>query len=106
MKIGIFWFYSDRIIGIAHEFNSNEKDSIGLIDSKYTHVEYWERIKADIPELRYMEYDEVQRGRVIFDINKNKLNYKFSGATKFVLPPARKSANSNQDAHYPFKCSR
>ena len=70
MKIGIFWFYSDKIIGIAHEFNSNEKDSIGLIDSKYTHVEYWERIKADIPELRYMEYDEVQRGRVIFDINK------------------------------------
>ena len=73
MKIGIFWFFSDKIIGIAHEFNSNEKDSIGLIDSKYTHVEYWERIKADIPELRYMEYDEVQRGRVIFDINKNKL---------------------------------
>ncbi len=32
MKIGIFWFYSDKIIGIAHEFNSNEKDSIGLID--------------------------------------------------------------------------
>ena len=73
MKIGIFWFYSDKIIGIAHEFNSNEKDSIGLIDSKYTHVEYWERIKADIPELRYMEYDEVQRGRVIFDTNKNKM---------------------------------
>ena len=44
MKIGIFWFLQKQVIGIAHPFNLNDADSIGLIDSPYTHVDYWKNM--------------------------------------------------------------
>lgn len=45
MKIGIFWYFKNQVIGIAHHFNQSDQDSLGLIDSTYTHVEYWETLK-------------------------------------------------------------
>lgn len=36
MKIGIFWYWNNQVIGIAHSFNITKADSIGLIDSPYT----------------------------------------------------------------------
>lgn len=72
MSIGIFWFYDNKVIGIAHDFSLKEADSIGLIDSKYTHVDYWEMLRRQLPELKDREYEQLPRGRVIFDTNKNK----------------------------------
>ncbi|MCK4086624.1 hypothetical protein HCY58_06020 [Acinetobacter radioresistens] len=72
MSIGIFWFYDNKVIGIAHDFSLKEADSIGLIDSKYTHVDYWEILRRQLPELKDREYEQLPRGRVIFDTNKNK----------------------------------
>ena len=69
---GIFWFYDNKVIGIAHDFSLKEADSIGLIDSKYTHVDYWEMLRRQLPELKDREYEQLPRGRVIFDTNKNK----------------------------------
>lgn len=45
MKIGIFWYFENKIIGIVHDLNQSDQDSLGLIDSPYTHVEYWEILK-------------------------------------------------------------
>ena len=72
MNIGIFWFYKNEVIGIAHDFSLHEADSIGLIDSQYTHVDYWEKLKLQIPGLEHTEYEQLPRGRVIFDTHKSK----------------------------------
>lgn len=72
MKIGIFWYFKNRVIGIAHHFNQSDQDSIGLIDSTYTHVEYWETLKHSFPNLQEFEYEEIPRGRVIYNAKKQK----------------------------------
>lgn len=72
MKIGIFWHWNNKVIGIAHVFNLGDADSIGLIDSPYTHIEYWKNVQSEYPELRHYEYEQIPRGRVIFDANKEK----------------------------------
>lgn len=40
------------------------------------------------------------------NISKKELNLNLSGTTKSVLPPTRKSTNSDQDTHHPFRCAR
>lgn len=72
LRIGIFWFYDNKVIGVAHDFSLKEADSIGLINSKYTHVDYWEILRRQLPELKDKEYEQLPRGRVIFDTNKKK----------------------------------
>lgn len=72
MKIGIFWFYKNTVLGIAHDFDASQSDSLGLIDSEYTHVDYWKYIKAQTPKLQYTEYEEIPRGRVIFDTKNDR----------------------------------
>ena len=40
LRIGIFWFYDNKVIGVAHDFSLKEADSIGLIDSKYYKISW------------------------------------------------------------------
>ena len=76
MKIGIFWYWNNEVLGVAHDFSASDIDSIGLADSNYAHIEYWEIIQSSNKDLKYMEYEEVPRGRAIF-------NSKFSVHDKF-----------------------
>jgi len=73
LKIGIFWFYKNQVFGVSHQFDINSSDSLGMIDSPYNHVSYWNELRDKFSELRDIEYDELPRGRVIFDKNKNIL---------------------------------
>jgi len=73
LKIGIFWFYKNEVIGIAHELKISEADSLGMIDSHYEHISYWNKLRCKYSELREIEYEEIPRGRVVFNKNKNKL---------------------------------
>lgn len=76
MKIGIFWHYQNQIIGIAHDFNLSDQDSLGLIDSAYVHVKYWEELRNQIAALRHIEYEEIPRGRVIYNsLSKKTIVY-------------------------------
>ena len=72
MKIGIFWHYQNQVIGIAHDFNLSQQDSIGLIDSAYVHVKYWKALQNQIVALRHIEYEEIPRGRVIYNSLSSK----------------------------------
>ena len=72
MKIDIFWHYQNQIIGITHDFNLSDQDSLGLIDSAYVHVNYWEELQNQQVELRHIEYEEIPRGRVIYNSLSNK----------------------------------
>lgn len=72
MSIGIFWYWNDQVISIAHSFSLLEADSIGFIDSSYTHVDYWSVLQKEYRELNSYEYEQIPRGRIIFDTNKEK----------------------------------
>ena len=92
MKIGIFWYYQNQIIGIAHIFQSSDQDSLGLIDSIYTHIEYRETLREKIPELRNIEYEEIPRGRVIYNAKISKF-YAYMDATLLKTYIAKKVAD-------------
>lgn len=67
MKIGIFQHFQKQIIGISHNFNQSDQDSLGLIDSTYIHVNYWEELRNPIAELRNLDYEEIPRSRAIYN---------------------------------------
>jgi hypothetical protein len=46
-------------MGIAHNFLISDQDSLGLIDSPYTHVEYWEQLKLSNPDLVELECEGI-----------------------------------------------
>ncbi|ENU33879.1 hypothetical protein [Acinetobacter parvus] len=92
MKIGIFWYDKNQVIGIAHNFVLSDVDSLGLIDSSYTHVEYWEILRYQFDHLKYLEYEEMPRGRVIFNIKMNQ-TIVYMDAKLFKKPIAQKVAS-------------
>jgi hypothetical protein len=92
MKNGIFWYFQNQIIGIAHDFNLSDQDSLGLIDSPYTHVAYWETLRDAIPELRNIEYEEIPRGRVIYNAKTSK-SYAYMDAKLLKTDIAKKVAD-------------
>ncbi len=71
MKIGIFWFYKNQVLGVAHDVDLGQVDSLGLVDSPFTHVDYWPTIQKRIPELAEIEYEHIPRGRIIYDKNRD-----------------------------------
>lgn len=66
MKVGLFWYYRSTVIGATNEL-SEAFDGGDFIDSPLTHNRYWEVIQQQRPELRFSEYIEVRRGRVLYD---------------------------------------
>ena len=91
MKIGIFWYFQNQVIGVAHHFNPSDQDSLGLIDSAYTHVEYWETLKQSFPNLQEFEYEDIPRGRVIYNVKKQK-TYVYMDAKLFKTMIAKQVA--------------
>jgi len=73
VKIGIFWYWNNQVLGISHSFENTDVDSIGIVDSSYTHVDYWSEIQREYNELRFFEYDEIPRGRTVFNLRTKKV---------------------------------
>jgi hypothetical protein len=71
--IGIFWFYKDQLLACSVPLTQAERRGQRL-DSPLGHVSVWPRLVAQHrkrwPLLSILEYDEVPRGRVIFDLLK------------------------------------
>jgi len=69
-RIGIFWCHRGAILArsceVAEGFESGR-----FIDSPFDHVSSWERVqraeRSRFPELGIREYQEVPRGRVLYD---------------------------------------
>lgn len=36
------------------------------------HIEYWEILRCQFEHLKYLEYEEIPRGRVIFNVKMNQ----------------------------------
>lgn len=74
MKIGIFWFYKNTVLGIAEDISQGFKGYNGLIDSNFDHVNVWEtlELKKQFPELKNMEYEQIPRGRILYSSKQSK----------------------------------
>ena len=111
MKVGIFWYYRSRIIGASHALGE-AFDGGDFIDSPLTHNHYWAAIQRQRPELRFSEYIEIPRGRVLYDkweqhplVYMDKVLFKLAIKRKicvfFDLP--EDGTEFERDAHYTTK---
>jgi len=69
--IGIFWIYENKIF--AKTQNLDEVKSInGFKDSDLSHYQVWDKIKNKHPKFYFFEYEDIPRGRIVYDVNKNR----------------------------------
>ena len=64
-KVGIFWVFRKQLLAATFALADGQAygDAInGLTD----HVKYWPRLQQQHPVLRWLEYQDVPRGRVLF----------------------------------------
>jgi len=68
--IGIFWVYRGRLLPLPTPVHEGEQRA-GKRDSPLAHSQEWQRVvrryRAELPALTVLEYDEVPRGRIVFD---------------------------------------
>lgn len=65
-QIGIYWLHGGKVIGLACALAQAEPGIPEILDSPFTHVEAWPRIRAAAGLPPALEYDELPRGRVLF----------------------------------------
>lgn len=69
-KIGIFWYYNNKVIGKTYNLSEAEKYG-DFLSPILGHYDYWEKIQKEFPELYYEEYEYIPRGRIVYDTTKN-----------------------------------
>lgn len=73
--IGIFWVFNGSVFGDKTPIDKCSQSVTDLIDSDVTHVDSWERhghFRTINPQLAYFEYQEVPRGRVLFQLRTQR----------------------------------
>ena len=65
MKVGIFWVYHTQPIVAAVPLPEGINDG-DFINGPDDHLQYWETVRRTMPALRWVEYDAVPRGRVLY----------------------------------------
>ena len=69
--IGIFWIYKSKIYAKTIS-KSQIKPINAFIDSDFAHYKEWDKISLQNRELYLYEYEDIPRGRVVYDIEKNQ----------------------------------
>jgi hypothetical protein len=72
--IGIFWYYQSEVICKKLLLADSKKDSLGIFDCPFQHIQEWEDkhiFLPKYPELFGSEYQELPRGRVVYLSKKN-----------------------------------
>ena len=75
--IGIFWIYKETVFGKSIIIEEGEEFVPGVIDSPDNHTDYWDTEKKHLqlfPELRFNEYFDVPRGRVLYSRKDGQAN--------------------------------
>ena len=74
-QIGIFWIYQNKIY-LKTQNLQKIKPINGFIDSDLSHYKVWDEIKSKNKDFYLYEYEEIPRGRVVYDtINHNFIIY-------------------------------
>ncbi|NVK24447.1 MAG: hypothetical protein HWE10_05935 [Gammaproteobacteria bacterium] len=71
-RVVVFLFYNQYVISKVVSVEKLMPDSLGVIDSPYLHITEWEsnlNYLPQFPGLYGSEYQELPRGRVLFDLN-------------------------------------
>ena len=69
VSIGIFWIYDGEIF-YKSETLKNIKEIKGSFDADFSHYEVWEEIKNQHKDFYKYEYEQIPRGRVIYQDGK------------------------------------
>jgi len=70
-SIGIFWIYEQQVFSEVQKLE-DVKTINGFKDSNLSHYKVWNKIKDQHPNFYLYEYEDIPRGRVIYDI-ENKI---------------------------------
>jgi hypothetical protein len=83
--IGIFWIINGKVDGFKEPVENGE-DYGDTVQPSCDHFTYWDEFTLCYPQLRLLEYDEIPRGRVVYDRKKNR----------FVILSSREVLNSSK----------
>ncbi len=80
-EVGIFWFFKGSVIldSIPHTLGEDYGD---FINGRSDHCTFWPSIQQLLSEAAKYEYDQVPRGRVVY--NKKDDRFLVYGSEKFV----------------------
>jgi len=84
-KIGVFWIVNDKVDGFKEPVENGE-DYGNTVQPSHDHFTYWDKFVLRYPKLKLMEYDEIPRGRVIYDKKKKR----------FVILSSKKVLNNGE----------
>lgn len=70
--IGIYWVHEGRVVGLSCPLDQAEAGIPSLLDSPFTHVDAWPSVKARNRLPPHLEYDELPRGRVMYQRDRKK----------------------------------
>jgi len=69
--VGIFWIFEKQIF-----FETEKLKDIKAVnsfkDSDLSHYQMWDKIKNQHPKFYLYEYEDIPRGRIIYNIEKNQ----------------------------------
>ena len=68
--IGVFWIVDGKVDGFREPLESGE-DYGDTVQPSCDHFTYWGEFVLRYPKLKLMEYDEIPRGRVVYDKRKS-----------------------------------
>jgi len=70
--IGIFWILPNNVICAFPEKFNVEGNGRHFHDSEQSHIKLWPKVVFKHKELGDLGYEEIPRGRIIFDYRTNK----------------------------------
>lgn len=73
--VGVFWIYKNQLFGKPSPLDNGVEGVPNLIDSPDNHADIWDTEQPGqkcFPELIHREYQDIPRGRVLFDKRRKK----------------------------------
>jgi hypothetical protein len=111
-SVGVFWVYQN-IVYLKTQKLDTIKSINGFKDSDLSHYQVWDEIKLQNNNFYIYEYEDIPRGRVVYDCNDkifivycnpifiDNINIKDSIIKAFDLP--KNSYKFIEDEHYTIK---
>ncbi len=69
--IGVFWIFENKVFFKTQRLE-DIKSINGFKDSDLSHYQVWNTVKSQHPRFYLYEYEEIPRGRVVYDIEENR----------------------------------
>ncbi len=69
-KIGIFWIYEKQVF-LEFQILGDIKAINGFKDSDLSYYQVWDKVKNQHPKFYLYEYEDIPRGRVVYDIENH-----------------------------------